>query len=116
MSKIEDILKEAKEKGASDVHITVGLPPKMRLNGKLIAMESYDKMMPADTQQIADEVMNDKQKEKLEEKCQNDIPRTTLSCGIAISKSGWNESLIEKADAALYEIKRAGRNGYKFAE
>ena len=53
---------------------------------------------------------------KLEEKCQNDIPRTTLSCGIAISKSGWNESLIEKADAALYEIKRAGRNGYKFAE
>ena len=67
MSKIEDILREAKEKGASDVHITVGLPPKMRLNGKLIAMDNYDKMMPADTKLIADEVMNDKQKEKLEE-------------------------------------------------
>ena len=38
MSKIEEILKEAKLKGASDVHITVGVPPKMRLNGKLIAM------------------------------------------------------------------------------
>ena len=52
---------------------------------------------------------------KLEEKSQNEIPRTTLSCGIAISKSGWNENLIEKADEALYEIKRGGRNGYKFA-
>ena len=49
MSLIEDILREAKEKGASDVHITVGLPPKMRLNGKLIAMENYNKLLPPDT-------------------------------------------------------------------
>ncbi len=73
MSRIEDILREAKEKGASDVHITVGLPPKMRLNGKLIAMENYDRMMPADTQQIAEEVMNDKQRVKLEENGQHDM-------------------------------------------
>lgn len=53
---------------------------------------------------------------KLEEKGGTEIPVTTLSCGIAISKSGWNETLIEKADAALYEIKRGGRNGYKFAD
>lgn len=52
---------------------------------------------------------------KLEEKSPKEIPQTTLSCGIAISKNGWNENLIEKADAALYEIKRAGRNGFKFA-
>lgn len=52
---------------------------------------------------------------KLKEKSENEIPLTTLSCGIAISKNGWNENLIEKADAALYEIKRSGRNGYKFA-
>ena len=52
---------------------------------------------------------------KLKEKSENEIPLTTLSCGIAVSKNGWNENLIEKADAALYEIKRAGRNGYKFA-
>ncbi|WP_026652718.1 type IV pilus twitching motility protein PilT [Butyrivibrio proteoclasticus] len=73
MSKIEDILREAKDKGASDVHITVGLPPKMRLNGKLIAMDSFDKMLPPDTKEIADEIMSEKQMEKLEENGQHDM-------------------------------------------
>ncbi|MBR4832701.1 MAG: type IV pilus twitching motility protein PilT [Butyrivibrio sp.] len=73
MSKIEEILKEAKERGASDVHITVGLPPKMRINGNLIAMDNYDKMMPADTQEIAEEVTNEKQMQRLEENGQHDM-------------------------------------------
>ena len=36
---IEEMLKIAKDAGASDVHITVGVPPKMRVNGKLITMD-----------------------------------------------------------------------------
>ena len=54
--------------------------------------------------------------EKVEEQCVNNIPHTTLSCGITISNSGWDESLFDQADSALYIVKRAGRNGYKFAE
>ena len=73
MSKIEDILKEAKDHGASDVHITVGLPPKMRLNGKLIAMESYGKLLPPDTNEIANEIMSEKQLQKLEDNGQYDM-------------------------------------------
>lgn len=73
MSRIEEILREAKDNGASDVHITVGLPPKMRLNGKLVAMDKYAKMSPSDTSMIADEVMNDKQRERLEENGQHDM-------------------------------------------
>ena len=73
MSKIEDILKEAKDHGASDVHITVGLPPKMRLNGKLIAMESYGKLLPPDTNEIANEIMSEKQLQKLEDNGQHDM-------------------------------------------
>ncbi|MBO4458165.1 MAG: type IV pilus twitching motility protein PilT [Butyrivibrio sp.] len=73
MSRIVEILKEAKLRGASDVHITVGLPPKMRLNGNLIAMENYDRMMPNDTQEIADEVTNERQRAKLEENGQHDM-------------------------------------------
>ncbi|MCR5558356.1 MAG: type IV pilus twitching motility protein PilT [Butyrivibrio sp.] len=73
MSVIQDILSKAKEQGASDVHVTVGLPPKMRLNGKLIPMEEFGKMLPPDTLAIADEIMNDKQREKLEENGQHDM-------------------------------------------
>ena len=32
---LEEILKDAKEKGASDVHLTLGIPPKVRINGSL---------------------------------------------------------------------------------
>ena len=73
MSVIQDILSKAKEQGASDVHVTVGLPPKMRLNGKLIPMEEFGKMLPPDTSAIAQEIMNDKQREKLEENGQHDM-------------------------------------------
>ena len=73
MSQIQDILKEAKENGASDVHITVGLPPKMRLNGKLVAMESYGKMLPPNTKEIVEEIMSEKQLQKLEENGQHDM-------------------------------------------
>ncbi|MBE5860310.1 MAG: type IV pilus twitching motility protein PilT [Butyrivibrio sp.] len=73
MSRINDILKTAKEVNASDVHITVGIPPKMRVNGKLIALEGYDKMKPDDTQSIADELMSIKQKELLEANGQLDM-------------------------------------------
>jgi twitching motility protein PilT len=73
MSLIEEILREAKEKGASDVHVTVGLPPKMRLNGKLVAMDNFEKMLPPDTAAIAEEIMTDKQREKLEENGQHDM-------------------------------------------
>ena len=31
---IEDILHTALDAGASDVHITAGIPPKMRVNGR----------------------------------------------------------------------------------
>ena len=39
MIQIEELLKTAKEHGASDVHITVGIPPKMRIGGSLRSMD-----------------------------------------------------------------------------
>lgn len=47
---------------------------------------------------------------------ENNIPPVTLSCGIDISFTGYNDWLYEHADAALYDIKRSGRNGYRFYE
>ena len=58
MPTIEEILREAKEAGASDVHLTVGIPPKMRVNGDLITM-NYSKMLPADTLDILLGIMSE---------------------------------------------------------
>ena len=44
---IEELLTIAKEKKASDVHVTVGLPPRIRINGELVDLD-YPKMTPAD--------------------------------------------------------------------
>ena len=73
MSQITEILQKAKDEGASDVHITVGIPPKMRVNGKLITLDEYGKMLPKDTSAIAEEIMSEKQLAALEDKGQLDM-------------------------------------------
>ena len=44
MITIDELLMAAKEYNASDVHISVGVPPKMRVNGALIDM-NYPKLL-----------------------------------------------------------------------
>ena len=72
-----DFYRAAKEAGASDVHITVGIPPKMRVNGKLITM-NYAKMLPADTLEIVLEIMKPNQREKFEEHGEYDMSFSVL--------------------------------------
>ena len=63
MPNIEELLRKAHEAKASDLHITVGVPPKMRINGEMITMD-YERLMPKDTEAILDQVMNEQQKER----------------------------------------------------
>lgn len=72
MISIEEVLQNAKIAGASDVHITVGIPPKMRVNGELVSM-NYNKLLPPDTLAIASEVLSDKQMEILMERGEADL-------------------------------------------
>ena len=77
---IEEILREAKEAGASDVHLTVGIPPKMRVNGDLLTM-NYSRMLPADTLDILISVMTETQREKFEERGEYDFSFSIPNCG-----------------------------------
>jgi twitching motility protein PilT len=72
MRSIEEILRTAKEAGASDVHMTVGIPPKMRVNGKLKTMP-FDRMMPGDTLEVLLSIMSESQKERFEERGELDF-------------------------------------------
>lgn len=66
MVTMKELLLEAKEKGASDVHITVGVPPKYRVNGELQDM-GHPALSPEDTTKIVEGIMTEKELHKLEE-------------------------------------------------
>lgn len=49
------------------------------------------------------------------QKPSGEIPKLSISVGIAFSKHGFGDDLFEKADAALYTTKENGRCGYTFS-
>ncbi len=73
MATIQEILRSAKESGASDVHLTVGIPPKMRVNGDLVTMENFQRLLPPDTEAVLDDVLNEKQRQIFEERGEYDM-------------------------------------------
>lgn len=72
MAYIEQILARGNELGASDVHLTVGLPPKMRVNGNLLTSE-FPAMSPADTLDVLVTVLNEHQRAIFEERGEFDM-------------------------------------------
>lgn len=69
---IEQLLLEAANKNASDVHVTVGIPVKMRLYGKLIAMDDYVITVP-DTHDIFTTLLSDGQRKYLQDHGEYDM-------------------------------------------
>lgn len=69
---IEEILLKAGDMGASDVHLTVGLPPKMRVNGSLLSMQ-YQELTAEDTQEAAAHVMGRDRLDQLMEEGEYDL-------------------------------------------
>lgn len=80
MLSIEEILRTAKEAGASDVHLTVGIPPKMRVNGNLITMD-YPKLLPVDTLDVLIDVMSEVQRDRFEDRGEYDMSFSIPNCG-----------------------------------
>ncbi len=80
MPQIEEILKTANEHCASDVHLTAGIAPKMRVNGTLVTM-NYPKLSPADTLDIVLSIMTEVQRDKLEEQGEYDMSLTISQLG-----------------------------------
>lgn len=80
MVNIEELLLEAKQQKASDLHITVGVPPILRLNGDLKYMQ-HEKMMPDTAKSMIIEIMNPKQKAHFDEYGEVDFSFSLPSVG-----------------------------------
>ena len=63
---IEDLLREVVTAQASDLHLTSGIKPTMRLWGKLHPMEHYEVLSAEDTFQLGYSMLNTFQKQKFE--------------------------------------------------
>lgn len=80
MITIEELLSVAKSKGASDLHITVGIPPKCRINGELKNLD-YPKFSPSDTNDLIMPMLTENFKEVLESKGEVDFSYSIARLG-----------------------------------
>jgi len=72
MATLYDLLKAMIEKNASDLHITTGSPPRLRIDGKLEYID-HPQLTPADTKALCYSILTDAQKHKYEENNELDL-------------------------------------------
>jgi twitching motility protein PilT len=72
MVSLHDLLKLLIDKGASDLHISTGSPPRIRIDGKLRPIDNPP-LTPAETKAICYSVLTDAQKHKFEEQNELDL-------------------------------------------
>ncbi len=99
MASLHDLLKEMVKRGASDLHITIGTPPQLRINGALLPMDSAA-LTPNDTRQLCYSILTESQKHRFEEENELD-----LSFGVkGLSRFRANIFLQRGAPAAAFRL------------
>src|SRR5687767_9494522 len=72
MATLPELLKTLVELDGSDLHITSGTPPQVRVHGHLRRLEGAN-MLPSDTKQLTYSVLTDMQKKRFEENLELDF-------------------------------------------
>jgi twitching motility protein PilT len=70
---LNDLLKLTFEKRASDLHIKVGVPPILRIDGRLVALENEKRTTQEDAMNVALGIMSPAQKARFKEKNELDM-------------------------------------------
>jgi twitching motility protein PilT len=68
-----EVLLQVVARRASDLHITAGSPPMVRVRGRLTALEDYPSLSPADTREIVYSILSNAQRQRLETDWQLDF-------------------------------------------
>jgi twitching motility protein PilT len=69
---LHQLLKAMVESGATDLHITTGTPPQLRIDGDLVPLK-VPKLGPVESKSLCYSVLSDKQKQKFEETLELDL-------------------------------------------
>ncbi len=80
MATIDELFKVMVEQGASDLHITSGAPPHLRLHGNMVPL-NYRELSNQDVQGLMFEILSEKQKKAFVEKWELDFAYTLKDIG-----------------------------------
>src|SRR5919106_1655988 len=70
---IDDLLELVVARGASDLHLTVGSNPAVRVDGQILRLEEIEPLRPDDTQQLMYQILSSEQQKNFEVKRQLDF-------------------------------------------
>src|SRR5262245_4707947 len=70
---VDDLLEQVVVRGASDLHVTVGSEPVVRVNGSLERLADFARLTPDDTQRMLYRILSTEQQKIFENKRQIDI-------------------------------------------
>lgn len=70
---INELLKIAVEQNASDLHLKVGSPPVVRIDGRLQPLSDFKRLMQEDTVAMSFSIMNSRQKQRFKEEMEIDL-------------------------------------------
>src|SRR5919201_1543776 len=76
-----DILLKVVEQKASDLHITAGAPPTVRVRGSLVPLEGYGNLTPTDTREIVYAILSSSQRQMFETDWQLDFAYSVPGVG-----------------------------------
>jgi twitching motility protein PilT len=68
-----DLLLDVIARNASDLHLTAGAPPMVRVRGRLAPLEGYPKLSTTDTREIVYSILTNDQRQKFENEWQLDF-------------------------------------------
>jgi twitching motility protein PilT len=77
---LDDLLEEAASRGGSDLHLSAGLPPVIRLHGKIVRL-NYERLSSHDVQRLVYSVMNSHQIQSFESTRELDFSYGILRLG-----------------------------------
>ncbi len=73
MASIDELLKIMREQDASDLHITSGAPPFLRLHGGMVPLSDFKELQTQDVQGLLFEILTEKQKKNFVERWEIDF-------------------------------------------
>ncbi|GAC1410195.1 MAG: hypothetical protein NVSMB57_03710 [Actinomycetota bacterium] len=73
---MHDLLERVLVENGSDLHLTAGVPPTIRVNGRLLALHEYAILHPVEIRRLIYSILTQRQREKLENDLELDIAYT----------------------------------------